>query len=551
MFLRQAASFLRRIHFPSQTVIATCKKTTNALQIPLSREMNSSYQYSCGGYTWRRHHKNLFLWLIISGQAAILGINVNPVLAEDVSVELSPNNDTEGVNTDVLRRIEDGSVITNEHTAKWRVYTDQGRELFLKGRLENAETLFVSAIQEAKEGFGERDPHVASSCNNLAELYRVKKEFDKAEPLYMEAISMLEESYGPDDIRVGVAIHNLGQFYLVQRKLEEARKCYERSLKIKGRVLGYSHTDYANTMYHLATVLYRQGKEKDSEALIQDSIRILEDGGLGESILCMRRLLYLAQIYMKSNRPAEAENVQRKVLHILELSKGWNSLDTIVAAEGLALTLQSSGRLKEARELLERCLDARKTLLPEDHIQIGANMLCIARAAILDFSRPRKMDISETIDELEKAKDQLGNSIRISQKFLSNLVKRNASLRNDGVSGQVRTDGHTALVILMQSLDGLGLLEITKQELKVAMGNRQAVVAEAENLLRQCTSAFKEFGAIFGSHKVKAEYLSCLKHLLSLISDNTSLENTATLKELKDEIKRVEAEISQYRKREN
>ncbi|CAH1428287.1 unnamed protein product [Lactuca virosa] len=56
----------------------------------------------------------------------------------------------------------------------------------------DAERLFVGALQEAKEGFGERDPHVASACNNLAELYRVKKAFDKAEPLYLNAISILE-----------------------------------------------------------------------------------------------------------------------------------------------------------------------------------------------------------------------------------------------------------------------------------------------------------------------------------------------------------------------
>ena len=36
------------------------------------------------------------------------------------------------------------------------------------------------------------------------------------------------------------------------------------------------------------------------------------------------------------------------------VKQGWNSLETIIAAEGLALTLQSAGSLKEAEELLER-----------------------------------------------------------------------------------------------------------------------------------------------------------------------------------------------------
>ncbi|GMP32469.1 hypothetical protein CsSME_00006212 [Camellia sinensis var. sinensis] len=48
---------------------------------------------------------------------------------------------------------------------------------------------------------------------------------------------------------------------------------------------------------------------------------------------------------------------------------GWDSLDTVIAAETLGLTLQSLGNLGDAKDLLERCLEARKTILLEDHIQ--------------------------------------------------------------------------------------------------------------------------------------------------------------------------------------
>ncbi|KAL6001336.1 hypothetical protein ACLOJK_007070 [Asimina triloba] len=68
-------------------------------------------------------------------------------------------------------------------------------------------------------------------------------------------------------------------------------------LQIKARVLGYGHSDYADTMYHLGMVLHLQGKEKDAEALIRDSIRILEEGGLGESMTCIKRIRYLSQFY--------------------------------------------------------------------------------------------------------------------------------------------------------------------------------------------------------------------------------------------------------------
>jgi hypothetical protein len=39
--------------------------------------------------------------------------------------------------------------------------------MFLQGRLDESEKYLLHALEEAKQGFGEKDPHVASSLNNL------------------------------------------------------------------------------------------------------------------------------------------------------------------------------------------------------------------------------------------------------------------------------------------------------------------------------------------------------------------------------------------------
>ncbi|KAM1061149.1 hypothetical protein FF1_025676 [Malus domestica] len=523
MSLRQAAANMikRRFRLASQTFSSTCGGVVTV--IPLASR--AKFDHGSKDCSWRMNysHRDPRLWVFVSGNAAIfLAIHSNTVLAKDESVD--PDNGTEGAEVVGLRKIEDGS-----------------------GKLEEAEKLFLSALQEAKEGFGEREPHVASACNNLAELYRVNKAYNKAEPLYLEAISILEESFGPEDIRVGVAFHNLGQFYIAQRKLEEARTCYE----IKGRVLGLNHSDYADTMYHLGTVLHLQGKEKDSEALIQDSIRILEDGGLGESMVCVKRMRSLAQIYTKSNRFAEAENVQRKILHIMELTKGWNSMETVVTAEGLALILQSAGSLKDAEELLERCLDARTTLLPEDHIQIGANMLHIARVAMLNSNQLKKMDTSKAISELDKARDNLNESIRIARCSLDKSIKKNRKIQSD-----IGRSCRVPLVIMLQAFDALSLVAIAKQELQESKQDECSPNIEAEDALFRCISAYKEFvteKSVAEFPEVKAEYLKCLKHLISLNSGTSTQRSQQStrvnLQDLRDEIKHLELELSPSRKR--
>lgn len=56
-----------------------------------------------------------------------LGISASIGFAEDLTSGTSSDDSTGG-----FKRIEDGSVASNIHTAKWRVFTDKGREFFLE-----------------------------------------------------------------------------------------------------------------------------------------------------------------------------------------------------------------------------------------------------------------------------------------------------------------------------------------------------------------------------------------------------------------------------------
>lgn len=59
-----------------------------------------------------------------------------------------------------------------------------------QGELRRAERFLKLALDEAKQGFGLDDPHVAAATQNLAELYRVSRQYDLAGPLY-EKVSVM------------------------------------------------------------------------------------------------------------------------------------------------------------------------------------------------------------------------------------------------------------------------------------------------------------------------------------------------------------------------
>ncbi|KAE8774294.1 kinesin light chain 3 [Hordeum vulgare] len=486
---------------------------------------SSDGHFSCKGSTYAA---------ILIGQAAVvLGLSSNSVLAQDDSTAPAVTSGEADVNVTGLRRIEDGSVISNEHTIKWRMCTDKAREFFLQAN--EAEKLFKAALQEAKEGFGLRDPHSASALNNLAEFYRLRKEHEKAEPLYLEAIEILEQSFGPDDIRVGAAFRNLGQHYYIQRRFDQAQTCFE--VPIEGRVMGLGNPDYANTMYLLAKVLSQQGKGKDAEALIRESIRILEEAGLGESPACIQRMKFLSLELVKSKQLAEAENLQRKILHNLELSKGWNSLDTTAAAETLSVTLQNIGNLKESEELLERCLTIRRKILSEDHFEVAGLLVHLARLTLLKITSDIKVNNDLSLPHLVKAKQLVNDSIRITEGIL-NPSRENRKKRNSTFAMEREKIGATA--VLLQALEVVGLLEAAKKRTQAPVFDYQHV----EQALRKCISLYNEPQTRnVVSKALRQHYLKCLRSLTLIVQRDPDISNAPQMQDLVGESQQIVKEL--------
>jgi len=103
---------------------------------------NHSYKefFSGAGFTTDSNFKHSWLCklgssvgAILIGQAALfLGLSNGYAFAQEDSVSQAASSEQAEGNATGLQLIEDGSVVSNEHTVKWRIFTDNGREFFQK-----------------------------------------------------------------------------------------------------------------------------------------------------------------------------------------------------------------------------------------------------------------------------------------------------------------------------------------------------------------------------------------------------------------------------------
>ncbi len=103
----------------------------------------------------------------------------------------------------------------------WDRYMAAARQAYEQGHYDEAEKQLLVALKEA-ENFGEQDPRLATSLNNLAGLYSAQGKYAEAEPLHQRALAIMEKALGPEHPNVASSLNNLAELYRLQGKYAEA-----------------------------------------------------------------------------------------------------------------------------------------------------------------------------------------------------------------------------------------------------------------------------------------------------------------------------------------
>ena len=74
--------------------------------------------------------------------------------------------------------------------------TEKGEQAYQAGNYKEAISYLEKALKQAEKEFGKNHENYATSCNNLAELYREQGRYAEAEPLYKEAKEILGKVHG-------------------------------------------------------------------------------------------------------------------------------------------------------------------------------------------------------------------------------------------------------------------------------------------------------------------------------------------------------------------
>ena len=158
------------------------------------------------------------------------------------------------------------------HGEEWEILNEEVISLYEKGEYARATKVAKKALKVAEETLGVNHPDVATTLNNLAELYKTQGDYEAALPLYRRSLQIREEKLGKNHPNVATTLNNLAG-YIRHKGLRSGVAVISPLLANTRRKTGKNHPDVATSLNNLAELYQTQGDYEAALPLYRRSLQ--------------------------------------------------------------------------------------------------------------------------------------------------------------------------------------------------------------------------------------------------------------------------------------
>ena len=221
-------------------------------------------------------------------------------------------------------------------------------------RAEEAEPLYLRALEVRRHAFGERSLWVAHTLGDMSTYLSDRGQHERAVALARQYLEMVRRAYGPSHTAVAYAASMLGLKLYAAGDLEEAERQLREALALDQKARGPGNPNLIGHQVNLARVLIANARLEAADTLLRTALATLEAGAPRSmqvalplalcGVIRLRAGDFAAAeaMLLKAARRLEAQNtghtpVQREIYGWLaELYDAWSKPDAAARYHALA-----------------------------------------------------------------------------------------------------------------------------------------------------------------------------------------------------------------------
>jgi CHAT domain-containing protein len=282
---------------------------------------------------------------------------------------------------DGLKTLQEGEPLCDQGSSEGpvlaaRIQRDQGEAEIGLGEFEKAE----GPIQAALEGFKSEGDYeeILATQSDLAELKLSLRKMDEAEALFKSVLEQRKASLGEKHPETATSQALLGYYHYVRGNYAAAEPLFLTAIDTLTTVLGADHPAVLWATNYEGMLKIRTGQYVEAQSILQKVLDVRLKCYGEDSAATAESLNNLAATYYKQNNLEKTADLLQRSLLITEKKSG-ESLDTADTANNLGRLLQKLKRYAEAEKLFIRSLDIRRANLPPGHPDTATSEFILAK----------------------------------------------------------------------------------------------------------------------------------------------------------------------------
>ncbi|XP_046855133.1 uncharacterized protein LOC124448164 [Xenia sp. Carnegie-2017] len=242
------------------------------------------------------------------------------------------------------------------------------------GNFDKAIEFHEKALEIRKQSLGPNHVDVAWSINNLGNVYKDTGNYDKAVEFHEKALEIRKQSLGPNHVDVATSLNNLGNVYSYTGNYDKAIEFHEKALEIRKQSLGPNHVDVAGSLNNLGNVYKDTGNYDKAVEFHKKALGIRKQSLGPNHVDVAGSLNNLGNVYNNTGNYDKAIEFHEKALEIKKQSLGPNHVDVASSLNNLGLVLHETGNYDKAIEFHEKALEIHKQSLGPNHVNVATSL---------------------------------------------------------------------------------------------------------------------------------------------------------------------------------
>ena len=271
----------------------------------------------------------------------------------------------------VDRGVQEARSLDAEPIVQADLYQTLGNIYQKLGKLDRADALLRSALDQRRKVFDPNGPEVAESEIALGQLRQAQATFEEAERLVREGLAKIQARLGPTDPAAGKAMLALGEVLVERGSYDKAIPVLQDAMQVNS-LPAAAPAVLADTLSSLANAQFYIGHLDESEALnrrlLADYRKLYGDGHpyLADTIV------NLGAIEFERGRFAESERLHRQALEMYRRWYGNDHPETASAATMVGRALSQQNRLDEALTMMREALAIQERVYGKVHPRVAS-----------------------------------------------------------------------------------------------------------------------------------------------------------------------------------